>query len=112
MDEEVDRLSRELENRWNELEVEELAEKIIQLEARVALMKGAAPRVAKLKRQVEHYHFRFVFPIVLEIDATPRSFAKTIQQMANQIFKSGSVAVFNSLNDIQKQEVLQLAAGE
>jgi hypothetical protein len=115
MDEET--LSKSIASQWNELEVEELAEKIIQLEKRVSLLDSSSPRAETLRKEVEHYHFQFVFPIALEFDLSrcsksmPRSFAKTIHYMAGRVFKSGSINVFNELNEKQKQEILQLAAG-
>ncbi len=118
MDEETSRLSKELESQWDAFDVEELAEKIIALEKRVSLLSANAPGAEKLRKQVEHFHFRFVFPVALEFDLSrcdksmPRSFAKTIQYMADRVFKTSSAALFNELNEKQKQEVLQLAAGE
>lgn len=117
MDEETSRLSKELESRWNEFELEELADKIIALEKRVALLNAGVPGREKMMKQVEHFHFRFVFPVALEFDLSrcdksmPRSFAKTIQYMADRVLKTHSATPFNELNDQQKQEVLQLAAG-
>lgn len=110
-------LSRKIKNDWNVLAPGELAEKIIELENKVSLFEETTPEIEKIKKQAEHLHFMFVFPVALEMDAAPSeksmpvSFARRIYQAANQVFKTHSMQAFKGLNRIQKQEVLRYAGG-
>ena len=110
-------LYKRIKSDWNLLAPEELAEKIIELENKVTLFNETSPAIEKIKKQAEHLHFLFVFPVALEMDAAPTeksmpvSFARTIYLAANKVFKTNSVQAFNSLNRMQKQEVMRYAVG-
>lgn len=106
-------LSKHIRGDWNLLEPEELAEKIIALEDKVALIKEMSPEVAKIKKQAEQLHFQFVFPIVLELDPSmPHSFVKEVNQVAKRILKEQSIFPFNeNLNSVQQREVIRYAGG-
>ncbi len=102
-------LSRAIKKDWNELEPEALAERIIELEDKVALLKESSPAIDKIKKQAEHLHFQFVFPIVLETKAAvPNSFARNIYEKAREILKKNSTAPFKELSRTQQYEVTQL----
>jgi hypothetical protein len=103
--EDVNQLSKKIRGDWNLLAPEELAEKIIELEDKVSLLKGTSPEIAKIKRQTERLHFRFVFPL----DADFQIFTREIQKGANQIFKTHSLAAFHNLNSVQQREVMRIA---
>lgn len=105
---EVKNLARFIQTNWNSLELEDLAEKIIDLENKVSLLPqdGVHQEVDRLARRL---HFKFVFPIAAELEVSPKmiSFAKTVLEMANRILKSGSVEPFKELNSRQQYEVMR-----
>lgn len=108
-------LSKAIKKEWNELEPEALAEQIIALEDKVSLLKESSPEVEKIRKQAEHLHFQFVFPVVLEMDASPSggymplSFARSVHTTANEILKKNSTAPFKELSSTQQREVLRFA---
>ena len=109
-------LSESIYKAWQNLFPEQLAERIIELEDRVSLFKEASPEVEKIKREAEHLHFAFVFPLVADLERrfskTPStSFARRIDQAADRVFRTHSLAAFDQLSNVQKQEVLRIAAG-
>jgi hypothetical protein len=110
---EANQLAKRIRHDWNFLPPEELAERIIDLENRVAEFKESSPAVDKIKKQAEHLHFQFVFPVVLELQepgkSMPPTFARTIHQAANQVFKSHSLQPFQQLNSTQQREILAIA---
>ncbi len=112
---EVSALSQHIKKNWDKLAPEELAENIIELQDRVTLLKGNSPEVAKVVREAQKFHFRFVYPVALELDTSgksmPPSFAKTVYQAANKVFTTNSLAPFNALSRVQKQEVIRIAMG-
>jgi hypothetical protein len=108
-------LSQHIKQNWDMLAPEQLAEKIIELEDRVTLLKGNSPEVAKVEREARKLHFWFVYPVALELETSgksmPPSFAKTVYHAAKQVFDTNSLASFNALSRIQKQEVIRIAMG-
>ncbi|MGB7978707.1 MAG: hypothetical protein WCF19_06070 [Chlamydiales bacterium] len=108
-------LSKSIRRDWNLLHPEELAERIIDLEARVASLKEPSPLVDKVKKQLEHFHFRFVFPVALELEspgkAMPPTFASETRRVAKQLFQTHSLQPFHQLNSVQQREVIRFAEG-
>ncbi|MBX7067545.1 MAG: hypothetical protein K1X28_09985 [Parachlamydiales bacterium] len=108
-------LSKNIRKNWDMLAPEELAEKIIDLEDRVTLLKGDSPEVAKVVKEARTLHFRFVYPVALELETSgksmPPSFAKTVYHAAKQVFDTNSVAPFKQLSPVQQQEVIRIAMG-
>lgn len=107
-------LSKHIQHNWNLLESSELAEKIVDLEEKVALLKGTSPAIEKIKKAVENYAFQFVFPVVLELNRTPEanmplSFARTVNHVAKQCFKTQSLAPLSQLNRVQNAEIVRFA---
>lgn len=108
-------LSKKIQRDWDLFDPEELADKIIELEDRVAQLKESSPAVEKIKKQAEHLHFRFVFPVALELEANsgkamPATFAKTVYNMAKQVFQTHSLHAFQNLSATQKHEVMRIAS--
>ncbi len=109
-------LSKRIRRDWNTLNPEELAEKLIDLEERVAHLTETSPGVDKIKKQAEHLQFQFVFPVALELEPTssgklmPPSFAKTIYQFAKQVFQNQSLEAFQILSATQQREIIRIAA--
>lgn len=110
-------LSRYIKRKWDEMTPEELAEKIIDLEDKVALIKETSPSIEKVRKQAQHLHFQFVFQVAREMDAAPSesampvSFARMIYNAAHKVFETNSVAAFQGLNGMQQREVMRYAAG-
>lgn len=107
-------LSKNIRKNWDMLAPEELAEQIIDLEDRVTHLKGDSPEVAKVVKEARTLHFRFVYPVALELETSgksmPPSFAKTVYHAAKQVFDTNSVAPFKQLSSVQQQEVIRIAA--
>lgn len=103
-------LYKSIRKDWDNLEPEELAEKIVDLEERVSQLKESSPAVEKIKKQAERLHFQFVFPIVLELEKGSHSFAGTVQGIAQKILKTQSLQPMHELSEGQKREVLQIAS--
>lgn len=108
-------LAKRIRRSWNELTPPELAEQIIELEARVVQLKGASLEEEKIRKVAQHLHFQFVFPMALELDADPThglfSFAREVYEVAKQVFKNQSMHLFYRLNSIQQHETLRYAMG-
>jgi hypothetical protein len=112
-------LCKQIKSDWNLLDTEELAEKIIDLENKVTVLEKGSPldpAVEKIKKQAEHFHFRFVHPLAMEMElvsekAMPVPFAQTVYRAAKQILKTNSLRAFNDLDRMQKREILRYAAG-
>lgn len=106
-------LSKYIRKNWDLLAPEQLAEKIVELEDRVAVLKGNSPEVAKIVKEARSLHFRFVFPVALELEMSgksmPPSFARTIYQVAKQVFDTNSTEAFKRLSPVQQQEVVRIA---
>ncbi len=112
---EAGELAKKIKSDWNLLAPEELAERIIELENKISLFEETTPEIEKVKKQAEHLHFQFVFPIALEVSVSEQSipsFAKAVHQAANQIFKTHSLHAFHVLSRVQKEEVMRYAGGE
>ncbi|PIS02380.1 MAG: hypothetical protein COT85_05120 [Chlamydiae bacterium CG10_big_fil_rev_8_21_14_0_10_42_34] len=105
-------LFKKITRQWNSLAPEEQAEQIIDLQGKVALLEGTSPAIEKIKKQVEHLHFQFVFPVALELSQETISFAKEVARIANQVIKTNSSGPFTSLNQMQQKEVMRYARGE
>ena len=105
--------SKYIHKNWDLLAPEQLAEKIVELEDRVVLLKGNDPAVAKIVKEARSFHFRFVFPVALELEMSgksmPPSFARTIYQVAKQVFDRNSTEAFQRLSPVQQQEVVRMA---
>ncbi|MBX7066231.1 MAG: hypothetical protein K1X28_03265 [Parachlamydiales bacterium] len=111
----VRELARRIQKQWNELTPGELAEQIVDLEGRVALLEGNSPQVESIRRLAEHLHFQFVFPIVLELaraplPGMPYSFARTINEIAKQVLSAQSLEPIKQLNPVQIDEIMRFAA--
>jgi len=106
-------LSKSIRRDWDSLAPEELAEKIIDLENRVTLLKGDSPEVAKIVKEARTLHFRFVFPVALELEMSgksmPPSFAKTVYSAAKQVFDTNSLHAFKQFSPVQQAEVIRIA---
>lgn len=112
---EVRQLADRIQNQWNELSPGELAEQIVDLEGRVALLTGNSPQVESIRRLAEHLHFQFVFPIVLELSKAPPEgmpvhFARTVHNVAKRIIQTQSLAPISELSSRQIDEVMRFAA--
>lgn len=111
----IKNLYKSVQQEWNELSPEDLAEKIIDLEGRVSELTGSSAAIDKIKKQVEHLHFQFVFPIVLELERgksdeiMPPSFAKVIDGIAKEVLQKNSLQPLNQLNPAQLGEVQKIA---
>lgn len=98
----------DLKKNWGNLAPEELAEQIIDLE-------GLAKSTPSLRKEVEHLHFKFVFPIALELETAPVesslpiSFARQIYKTANEMLKKNSSKPFQELDKTQQREILRQA---
>ena len=108
--EQAKNLYKSLRKDWDNLSPEELAEQIIDLESRVSEFTESSPTVDKIKKQVEHLHFQFVFPIVLELQEGSQSFAATVHKLAQKVLKTQSIHPFNQLSEPQQREVRQIAS--
>lgn len=110
-------LAKHIRSKWDEMTPEQLAEQIIALEDKVALIQESSPAVEKVRKQAQHLHFQFVFPVAKEMDGAPPegempvSFARMIYKAARDVFKTNSVHAFNDLNGVQRREVMRYAAG-
>src|SRR5579872_7559934 len=101
-------LSKYIKRNWNELDPEELAGKIIDLESKVSLLKGSSPAVKNVKRDMEHHHFDFVFQAAKEVKRTVSNtgmpvFANAIHQVADEVSKTNSIEPFQQLNGTQQR---------
>ena len=110
-------LIRKIQKNWDMLSPYELAEEIIDLEGKVALIEGTDPKIEKVKRQAERLHFQFVFPVVLELDSSPKSgmpytFARAVHTLAKEIFKKQSIGPLKDLNPAQINEVMRFLGKE
>jgi hypothetical protein len=108
---EVQELLKAIEREWNELSPEELADKIVDFETRVAQLPENLPAAKKLKKEAARLHFQFVFPITLELENGEFSFAKAIHKLEKEMFDLQSLTPFQELNETQKREVLEIALG-
>ena len=106
--EDAQQLYKKIQTNWNRLAPEELAEGIIELEDKVALLSEVTPEVAKVKELAKHLHFQFVFPLVVDLAI----FAKTVHQIARRVLQSNSVGDFNQLSQIQQREVGRYAVAD
>lgn len=107
-------LSKKIQSDWNNLTPSELAEKIIDLEGKVALLEGSTPAIEKIKKQAEHLHFQFVFPVALELSNAPEaempfSFARSINCVAKEILQTQSLEPLKELSDRQIDEIMKIA---
>lgn len=105
---EIQGLSKNIKSQWDELAPEELAEKIIDLEDKVALIEGKSSTVEKVKKVAEKHHFNFVFQLHKQI----ASFARSVLKDANEMAKTNSMGPFEALNKTQQQEVMRYATRE
>lgn len=105
----VAKLISGLRKDWDRLEQQELAERIVDLQDQMTVLKKNG-QVISLEKKAEDIHFDFVFPVSLELKKTPYSFAKEIDKLAKQILKSQSVDPFYQLNSVQQQEILRRCA--
>lgn len=114
--EDAEQLSQKIRADWNQLDPSEIAEKIVDLEGKVALLEGTSPAIEKVKAAAEHLHFQFVFPVVLELNSAaeenmPFSFARTVHGVANQVLKTQSFEPVKQLNGVQIDEIIRYAGG-
>ncbi|HSX26423.1 MAG TPA: hypothetical protein VLE89_05385 [Chlamydiales bacterium] len=99
-----------LDKHWDEMEPEALAESIVDLENRVALLDGEDPVARKVQERVQRFHFEFVFPITRELKTEGEfSFVKEINQIAAQILKQNSLLPFTQLAPEQQRSILHYA---
>lgn len=107
-------LAKKIQSSWDFLDPSALAEKIVDLERRVSLLEGDSSEIEKIRSVAERLHFQFVFPLALELsgkaDGGPYSFAKTINKMANAIFKTQDLSLAKELNSTQFAETMRYAA--
>jgi hypothetical protein len=96
-------LARKISKVWDSLELDDLAEQIIDLEGKASRLDVATPGAEKVQRLAEHLHFKFVFPIVAEVEG---GFAKEIKRSANDVL-AGSPDAFNELNARQQAEIMR-----
>lgn len=112
---EATELSQRIRSDWDQLAPEELAEKIIELENKVSRVKEPSAALDKVKKTAEHLHFRFVFPIAMEIETAEKAisanFAKTVYKAAGDVFKTQTLTAFTDLSQVQKREILRYAVG-
>ena len=99
---------------WDAMDPEALAESIIDLEDRVAVLKDVqSPELDKIRSQVKHMHFRYVFPVVSMLDLKSGAegieipFAQEVYNLADQVFKTQSVLPFQQMNAVQQAQVLR-----
>lgn len=102
---------------WDALDPEALAESIIDLEDRVAVLKDVqSPEMDKIRAQVRNMHFRYLFPVVSMLDLKSGGegieipFAREVHNLADQVFKTQSVLPFQQLSSTQQAQVLRNAA--
>lgn len=99
--ERVSSLAKEIHKQWDAMDPQTLAEKIINLQDNI---EGASfPGVQKMKKLADNFHFQFVFPIARDV----RSFAKSIEKVAEQVLKTNSIAPFLRLSPTQQKEILR-----
>lgn len=109
--EKAQELLESIKRDWDVLVPEELADKIVDFEAKVAALPEGEAIVKKLKKEAAHLHFQFVFPISLELENKEFSFAHMVRKLGKEIFDSQSLSPFQELNEVQQQEVLEIALG-
>lgn len=111
--EHIETLYRDTLENWDSLELSDLAERILELEEKMARFQGSSKEIAKWQRRVEDLHFQFLFPIVLELKASTNrqmiSFADIIHQMAQNILKDPLFPI--DLSPEQMREVHRYAKG-
>lgn len=93
---------RDLASHWDDFSPEELAEKIIELE-------GLAQNSPSMKKAVEHLHFKFIFPIALEMDFRRMSFAKNVNNIAKEVLQKDSLSPLWQLSAEQQKEIERYA---
>lgn len=112
---EANQLAESIRKNWNVSSPPDLAEQIIELEDRVAELKGDSSEVKKIKEVADHFHVQFVFPVISELDLEPGhglfSFAREIHKAAKKIFQTQSMQPFYRLNAVQQYETLRYAKG-
>lgn len=103
-------LQQRIQKDWDQLDPYELAELVVELQGRVALLEGSSSAIEKIKKQAELLHFQFVFPIVLELDKKG-GFAKEVDRIAKEIFQRQSLQPFGQLDPIQQKEINRYVGG-
>lgn len=117
---EINALSQQIEElgiQWNRLPPDEIAEKLIALNERASLISEAeaSPRVQKIcegaKKQLEHLHFEFAFPIAKELDrhSLEPTFASRLHQVALRMRDDYSLNAFQALDALQQHQILPFA---
>lgn len=100
-----------LNKHWDEMELEDIAEEIVDLETRVSLLDANDPAAAKIQAAVQGLHFQFVFPITRELKSDGDfSFVQEINRLGKQIIQQNSLQPLQSLDPLQWKEVLLYAA--
>lgn len=105
-------LAKEIQKNWHSWELETLAEKIIGLEDKVALLKGLSTQDKKMIELANRLHFLFVHPLGVEFERKrdslmPESFAQSIRGLAREIADQNSLEPFKGLEESQKNEILR-----
>ena len=102
---------------WDAMDPEALAESIIDLEDRVAVLKDVqTPEMNKIRAQIRNMHFRYVFPVVSMLDLKAGGegieipFAREVYNLADQVFKTQSVLPFQQLSSVQQAQILRNTA--
>ncbi len=109
-------LAKRIRRDWNVYHPSELAEQIVDLEGKVALLEGTSPAIDRIKKVAERLHFQFVFPIVLELSQIPdpkmpTSFARVIHNAAKQVLETQSWESLKQFNAVQVEEFFRYARG-
>lgn len=104
-----------LKGEWNELTPEDTAEELIELHQRITVLaQGKETKTClKIQKQWKDLFFRFVFPIMQELDdESTMSFAQNIRLIAQTILEQNSLQPFQELSSLQQKEIYQFATKE
>jgi hypothetical protein len=100
------KMAKAIQNQWNQLSLEDLAGRIADLEGRVEQLAANTPGLEKMQELSEKLHFRFVFPLALELEKTGGSFASEVSKIAKRVLETDSLTPFyTGLSERQQQEV-------
>jgi hypothetical protein len=119
--EDVHELSKEVEKLgllWNQLNTDEIGEKLAELKKRATSLEGREiPKQARKVREhalshLEDLRFEYVFPIVKELksDSLEPTFASRMGQIAEKMREQNSLSPFQQLNSLQQKEITQEGA--
>lgn len=110
-------LYQKIQKNWNVYDPAELSQHITDLVDKVSLIKGKSVAVEKMRKVAEKLYFQFVFPVALELNEatdsnTPFSFARTVYDVAEDVFVTQSLLPMGQFNAIQNAEIIRYARGD